>query len=225
MAVNISDYINPIKILVFATLVFAMLKLDRRKPVNRDLIMILGICAATELITSLFIFFDIRHGFSTTVSVIFHHSMWLLLLSRVAIFKRPIVFSIGLFVVLGVINLLFYEGIVMFNYYTFVAGAMLYLVILIAESFYRLFKEDFTFFLTNSFFLVFAPVVFFFGLGMMFAFKSKVITSQLLFGHLKLYYCIIYFVNVLYYLLICVYIYKEAKLRRLADERQELPVG
>ena len=116
-----------------------------------------------------------------------------------------------LYIIFSIINWLAIEGSSGFNYYTFVVGAFLYLIFFIIESFYRLSKEDFAFFLANDFILLLAPILLFLGLSFMFGFKSKLVTSTMLFPNIKLYDAIVYFVNVVYYVLLNMYIYKERK--------------
>ena len=208
---TVLDYINPIKVVVFLTFVFALIRLSWNKPNNRYVLIILGISLTLELVNSFFVIQHIKLSGTMTLGAIFHNGFWLALLARNSYFKRAIYISLFLYIIFSIINWLAIEGSSGFNYYTFVVGAFLYLIFFIIESFYRLSKEDFAFFLANDFILLLAPILLFLGLSFMFGFKSKLVTSTMLFPNIKLYDAIVYFVNVVYYVLLNMYIYKERK--------------
>lgn len=209
------EFLKPLKILVVLTFVLALAGLKWQNHTHRYILQILCVCMLTELINSILIFNSKSISLPFTLSVILHHSIWLLLLGRVTVFQKTFRFLLFGFIVFAIANLFFIEGTDRFNYYTFVVGAFLYIVIFIYESFYKLKQEDFPFFLSNNYLLLLAPVLFFFGLSFMFAFQSKSITSFIIFGDIKLYTFIIYFVNIVYYTLINLYIYREKRLRNV----------
>ncbi|HEX9978993.1 MAG TPA: hypothetical protein VGB50_00340 [Flavobacterium sp.] len=207
------QYVNPIKISVLLTMLYAFSGFHPNKTNHRYLLAILIISFLNEVSNSILLLAEFHTGTLTTISVVIHHCAWLLLLGQNVRLKKLSVAALACFVSAAVINFLFIEGPVHFNYYTFVTGAFLYLCIFIAESFLRLKEEDFSFFLSNDYLLLLAPVLFFFGMSLMFGFKSRTVTSTVVFGSIKLYAIVSYFVNILYYLFINLYIYHEKKLQ------------
>lgn len=100
------------------------------------------------------------------------------------------------------------EGMYVFNYWTFVASAFLYLLLFIYLSFEKLKMEELNFLTSNGYLLLCAPLLFFLGLSFMFGFGSRLITASPVYGNIVLYDCIIYFVNIVYYGLINVYLFR-----------------
>lgn len=211
----ILEFLTPIKILVFFSFIFGALFLDKKKQMNKIVSAILLICLITEIVNTFFLNYKIPLGLFNSISIIFHNSMWLLLLFLIFGINKYknyliVFFSICLF------NLLFVQGFLKFNSYTFILGSILFLIFFIYNSFLILKKENLKFFMTNKYLLLCAPVLFFIGLSFMFGFKSKALTSTIIFGNTKLYTFISYFVNIIYYTLINIYIYKERKLQHVS---------
>ncbi|MGH2666517.1 hypothetical protein [Flavobacterium sp.] len=206
-------FLKPIKVLVLLTLLFAISRLNWKNQTHRYVLSLLLVCFFTELFNSILKSKEQSTNLVTSLSIIIHHSLWLLILERFVIVKKTARILLYCFIAFAVINLFFMEGTDGFDYYTFVIGAFLYILIFIYDSFYKLKKEDFPFFLSNNYLLLLAPVLFFFGLSFMFGFKSKSITSFIIFGDVKLYTFIIYFVNIVYYALINLYLYREKKIK------------
>ncbi len=209
---SILEYINPIKVCVTVTLLFALFKLDKKNSFHRNVLIILFICFLTELINAFLKYIGNSNAVFSSFSIIFHNSFWLLLLSKVVPYKKLVYTLILSFILFSIFNLSFIEKFERFNYYSFILGALFYLLIFFYESFFQLKNENFEFFSSNNFLILFAPVIFFLGISLMFAFNSVQITSTIVFGKVTLYKCIIYFVNLFYYALINIYIYKESKL-------------
>lgn len=205
------NYINPIKILVILTFVFALANLRRSNKNHIYLLCILGICAVTEIINSLLYYLQLSNGLVMSISIIFHDCFWLALLQRNTATKFQSIAVIGLFLAFAIINLFLMDSIYAFDYYSFVIGAFIYVVLFLYENFYQLKRENLSFFLSNSYLLLFAPVLFFIDLSLMFGFDSPAVTSKKVFGFIKLYDFTIYFVNIVYYSLINIYIYREKK--------------
>lgn len=208
-------FLTPLKIIVLLTLLSGLLFLDRKKQIHRHLLTILWVCFLTEAINSILIVNKKTIGLFVSISIIIHHGLWIWMLAKNAAQKNAAFLLLGCFLLFGLINISFFEGTKEFNDYTFVFGAFIYIIIFIYESFCKLRLENFDFFTSNTFILLTVPVLFFFGYSFMFAFNSKNVTSFLLFGQLKLYTFISYFVNIVYYSLINLYIYREKKLKHV----------
>lgn len=198
---------------VVFTFIIALIYLHYKKVNHKFLLYILIIGSITEVVSSALLY--LHESISTVYSVyiIIHDYLWLNFLLKNTILKKTRAGLLSVFLSLSVINLFYIEGLVNFNYYTFVLGAFLYITIFIIESFYQLKKENFSFFLSNDYLLLFAPVLFFFGFSFAFAFKDKLLLYKIIIWNVELYYFIGYFVNIIYYTLINIYIYRERKLK------------
>ena len=96
-------------------------------------------------------------------------------------------------------------------FYMFTVGSIIYITSFIVLSFNVLKIENFNLFLSNEFLLIISPIFFFIGLSFLFAFGSKSLFKEKIFGNIYLYNLINYSVNLIYYSLINLYIYKEYK--------------
>ncbi len=205
----IFKYINPIKIIVFLTLIFGFIYLKRDNKIYQCVLWILLISFITEYSVFILLYFKLPISLLYSISFIFHHSAWLLLLSYFIENKERMRIWIGIFVLFGILNILFFEGIQNLNYYTFIFGAFIYLFFFISESFFQLKRDNFSFFTSNNFLLLFSSVFFFLGYSFMFAFQDYNVISVKIFKTIELYDFIGYIVNISYYLLLNYYIFKE----------------
>lgn len=208
------DILSTVKILqvyILLTFIHILLFPGNKKGDNKILFIILSISIATEIISTIFNFFNIKTGFVYSVSIIAHHSTWLYLLNRYFDKKFNLIFVVA-FLFYAITNIFFLEGTSLFNHYTFIAGGLLYIILFIYESFRNLKAENLPYFLSSKYILLSAPILFFFGLSFVFGFRSKELAETFVFGKVKLYDFIIYFVNIIYYTLINIYIYREKKL-------------
>ena len=204
---------KPIKILVVITFLFAVFSLSRRNSVHKYLILILLVCSLTEVVNSIIIFNNKSIVFSSTIGMILHHILWLIILEKKIYFKTVFYVLLISFIVFAAVNLFFIYGINRFNSYTFVIGAFIYILIFIYESFYKLKHENFSYFFSNSYLLIFSPVLLFLGLSFYFGFKDSALGEINVLSSIKLYDMIAYFANIIYYTLINIYIYRERKLK------------
>lgn len=151
-------------------------------------------------------------GFLINISVFFHNCLWLSLLLK-SVKKRDIYRLIFILFVVSYLLIFYFDGVSDFSCLAFVFGAFIYLIIFIVESFYELQREAFSFFLSNQFLLLSAPILFFIGLSAALGFQDRALIRTVLFSNVSLYEFIAYFVNIIYYTLIIVYIYREKKLK------------
>ncbi len=180
------------------------------------LLSILFVCVITETISTLLIYSGhyAAVGLLYSITVIIHHSIWLVILVDGVKGTLPKLL-IPLFIVTGLVNLAYFEGMQHFNYYTYVLGALIYVAFFLGLSFKNLKEEKFEFFQSNTYILLFAPVMLFLGLSFIFCFSSFELSATVIFNETKLYNVINYLVNIVYYTFIVVYIYKDKK--RLND--------
>lgn len=207
------SYFNLTKSLVFITFVIVLLFFNSKKKTHKILLGIVSICFLNELISLIMLLKKIDISLLYTINAIIHNSLWLLLISKFT--KNSILFKNIMisYIFFCLFNLFFLEGYKSFNYNAFILGAFMYLILFIYESFFQLKKENFTFFLSNDYVLLFAPVFFFFGLSFIFGFKSHELSSTVIFSNINLYNFIGYSVNTFYYGLISLYIFREKQLK------------
>jgi len=200
---------NFTQLLVILSFFVVLFTYKRYNKLHRILLAILSVSLISEIVCFVLLYMKTDISLVYSINTLFHHSLWLLLLFSTT--KRKALFKIvlALYLSYGIMNLIAFEGIQKFNYNTFIVGAFGYLFFFIWESFYRLKKEDFGFFTSNNYLLIFAPVLFFFGLSVIFGFKSRELSETVIFGDTRLYTVIGYFVNLVYYGLIIFYMYRE----------------
>ena len=175
------------------------------------LLLILFVNMLTEIIATFLLSNNKDLNYLYSFYFIIHNGQWLLLIGK--ILNKRIINSIAIgFLLFGVFNVLFIEGSKL-NYMTFVVGALSYISIFAFESYHQLKNENLNYFLTNTYLLLFVPILFFFGFSFIFCFRKIDVRHVLVFGEIDLYDCISYFVNITYYSLINLYIYREYKLK------------
>ena len=202
------QFLNLIKIIVLLTFLVGLLFLKYRNPMHQKVLGILFICFVNEFVALMLKVQGMPIDNLFNINIIIHNTLWLMIIGAFLYETKAV---IVIHIIFGLVNLLFLEGYSKFNYYTFVFGALLYTTIFIYLSFKQLKKENLSFFLSNNYILLFAPVLFFLGLSFMFSFKSRELTSTYIFNEIKLYTFINYFVNIIYYFFINLYIFKEKK--------------
>ena len=206
---NILDIINPIKACVLITLLFALCNLNRKIIMHRYLLYILWILFFTELINSVLVYNDIPIRRPFYISIVFHDVFWILAFMENTKNKKTSTITLSVFILFSIINFIIIETVNAYNYYTFIFGALLYVMLFIYESYKQLKKENLMYFLSNNYLLLFAPVYFFFGMGLLLGFKPLQVTGKILFGQITLYVFIVNIVCIAYYTLINIYIYRE----------------
>lgn len=204
-------YSNPIKIIVLLTLIFGFACLKKRNTIHANVKWIIVISFITEYSIFPLLYCNSPISLMYSISFIFHHAAWLFLLSHFLESKERMRIWIVVYIAFGVLNLLFFEGAVNINYYTFIFGAFIYLYFFISESFFQLKKDNFAYFTSNSYLLLFSPVLFFLGYSFMFAFQDYNIISTHVLGKIELYDFVGHTVNIMYYIFLNYYIFKERK--------------
>lgn len=200
-----------IKVYILITLLYCCFRLSFNDILSRLILFLLVLNFSTEVINSILKALGYAFASITTVSIIIHQGLWLYILSKFASRKRAAFFSVLFFIFFSIINVLFIEGIYAFNYYTFVLGSMLYATLFVYECFIQLRKENLFFFQSNAIIALFAPMLFLLGMSLLFAFRDYNLTSLKLFGGITLYLGVNLFVNLIYYSLLNLYIYREHK--------------
>ncbi len=196
---------------IFSTFLHAMYSLQWRNRIHRYVMLILTIFVINEIISTLQVAYSLTFKTNATITTLLHCTLWLLILKDSVRFPKIINGVLIAFITFCLCNLFFIEGWVLFNCYSFVVGAFMYLILFLIESFYQLKQENFRFFFSNQFILLMSPVLFFIGLTFMLGFKSHGIIATVIFGKVHLYQIIMTVVNIVYYSLLNIYIYREKK--------------
>ena len=204
----LSDPANYIRIYIVVTLIWCSLFFVKKK-VNLYLISILLLSISCEIAT--FIFKDqpqINHS-NINIYFILLDVFWIMIFYELSHSKNRVLAILVLYLIICIVNLEFIERGV--NYNLFIAGALLYLVLFIIESFFQLNNENLSFFQSNKYLLLFCPVMFFLGLSFILGFKSSTISKTPMICNLTLYQLINYPVNIIYYTLMNVYMFAEKR--------------
>jgi len=202
-------YIEPTQPYLLLTFVLALVFLNYTKISNKLLLLILLICCINEITINIFMYLKKETLYISAVNLMLHNISWLSLIAFVCA-NRTIWMSAVVYMCYCIGSFFIFDGLPLFTM-AFISGAILYLLVFIIESFRQLKKENFTFFTSNSYLLLSAPVLFFIGISFICGFSNKDLAEYKLFGEITLYQFITYFVNVVYYSIINYYIYSEKK--------------
>jgi hypothetical protein len=204
-------HFNLIQLIVLLTFINSTF-LNCRKKDNFLLLCIVITCLSTELISFLLLYLDKKINLLYSFSFLIHNGFWLLILIKKIVNIKIVVLFLTLYISFCVFNMFYIEGINVINFNIFIFGSLLYLISFIIYSFSKLKNEDLIFFQSDSFLLICVPLLFFLGLSLLFSFKSYSLFSVTIFKDVNLYKLLTHFVNIIYYTLINMYIYKERKL-------------
>lgn len=208
---KVVNVIEPIQLYVLFTCIAGWAFLDKKQIVNRMLQFILCLMVFTELISSVMIYFSTEIELLYSISMPLHNMLWLLVL-YMGTGRQPVVkYTLWIYMLFAAVNFFFLQGNSTFNHYTFIIGAFMYIILFILISFGRLRNEDFSFFRHSTFLLLFSPILFFFGLSFVFGFNSITLARTVVFNNIYLYQVIILIVNIVYYTLLNLYIFKEKR--------------
>ena len=204
------EQVNLVKIIVVLTLGYAMVKLERANTIHRIVFAMLFINFLTEVTTSLLIVLDYQYTKVSLLNIIVENCLFLYLLGKISAKRQVAMFLMGAYLVFAVLNFVWIQGPDQFNYYTFISGAFLYLVFFFVESFTQLEQENFPFIFSNNYLLLCAPIIYLFGGSFMFAFVSSAVTKVVVLNR-TLFSIVIDYVNIVYYILLNLYLYREPK--------------
>lgn len=193
-----------IKFLVIISFLFGLFNSN-----NKLLLVILGLSLLNTVITSILIFYGKPIFWNNKIYIIIHSILWLIILLNHISKKRIVLVSIFLYFLVSLMDLFYLENYFHHKYVlVFVSGALLYLILFLVESFQQLIQENLDFFFDKSFILIFSPILFFIGYSLLFGFESKKLNDTTIIPGCSLFCIISNFVNIIYYLLIILYIKK-----------------
>lgn len=210
--ISFFEYVNLITILVVFTFLKCTIGWNAKTKIDKILFFLLLLNLISEIATIFLIIEDIDFTPLYNISFILHNCIWIMMLGTIVKENKIVLPVLLVYLLFSILNLLFFEKLNL-NYNTFIVGALLYNLLFLILNYKNLQNENFVFFNSNYFLLLVAPVLFFFGFSFMFGFKNYYLRSLIIFDKVKLYDFISYFVNIIYYSLINLYIYKERKLQ------------
>lgn len=202
--------LTPIQLYIILSWIWVIINYVPKRSVNY-LILIISSGIFNEFICNFYKLEKENFSFNSNIYLLIYSFFWFLILLEKSKFKKQIIYILIFFIFFWTIDFLFVARVTHFCTNSFILGALLYLVIFIYQSFYELQNENLSFFQNNDYLLQSAPILLFLGLSFVLGFKNKALQNTLIFGTTNLYQFISYFVNIVYYTIINVYIFKEKK--------------
>lgn len=202
--------INLIKTFIFLTFFHGIYRLKIKSQQHLFLLLVLFVGLLTELISTMLSCFNLNREMLYSVSFMVYHSIWLLIMTSATELENWRKIILSSFITFGLVNLFFIEKTNL-NYLIFIVGALMYITLFLYYSYHQLNRENLTYFTKNEYLLLFIPIIFFFGFSFMFGFRNSDVRNAIIYKHIDLYTLIGYFVNIVYYSLANLYIYKERK--------------
>lgn len=196
-----------LKIFILLTLLYSLLFLKK----NENSLLLKSLLVLAN-VNGVIIYINKEYIYEcTNFYILFSFLCWFLILIKLNIKSAFYKYQLILFFTISLVTY-FYIPLNKFNRYVFVFGSLLYLMSYLFDSINNLRKENLDYFRLNNFILISSPVLFFLGMSFLFGFKNKSLNDQIVIFGLKLFDVIMIFVNIIYYTLINIYIYKERKL-------------
>ena len=205
-------FINPISFYVFVTFFLSLFFLNLKNRLHKKLIYLLSSSLLTEIAVVIFIVYDLNFTIVYSISFILHFFFWLIIFFEINKNHKFKKIFIMFFLFFGILNLFFLEKLNL-NYLTFIFGSFTYIMIFFYEIFNNLNKEKFNLISFNSYVILTTPILFFIGFSLLFSFRDYSLMSVKIYKSIIFYDFISYSVNIIYYSLINIYIYRERKLK------------
>ncbi len=206
------QYITLMSMYVAFTLVWLLVSFNKRKREHCLLLAILVLSVVNEIVSLVLRANDLPIRLNTTIYVIANIYFWLALFYHVSRRRRTVLVAVALFTSFMIFNFVLLDGMHRFNSYTFVVGALLYVMLFIYDSAIELRKENLNYFLSNKYLLIASPVLFFISFSFLFGFRTIELRDIIIYDSITLFDFVSYFANIVYYTLINFYIYFEKKL-------------
>lgn len=202
--------ITPIQLYIIFSLIWVLINYVPKKKVNY-LVLIISGGIFNEVISNFHKLEKENFSFNSNIYLLIYSLFWFLILLEGSKFRKQIIYILSFFIFFWTLDFLFFAQLSHFCTNSFILGALFYLIIFTYQSFYELKNNNLTFFQNNDYLLQSAPILLFLGLSFVLGFKNKALQNTIIFGTINLYQFISYFVNIVYYTIINVYIFKEKK--------------
>lgn len=198
--------VSIIVLLTFLHFLFLSRRDQKKQPL---LFLILCVCLLTEIVAVILKCMHIGLSFFYAMSFIVHNSLWLKVIIEGDTRKSN--WMIGGYFLFALLDLFVLEKNATINKNIFIVGALLYVCLYLWHTYKSLTEENLGVFTSHHFLLISAPVLFFLGMSLLFAFISNALTTTIIFGKTTFYTVVNNFVNVVYYFLMNLYIYLKRK--------------
>lgn len=199
--------INSIQWYMLLTLLLVAKYHSANKLADKLLLTILILGVVNEVASEILLAKKLTVGLNTNIYVVSSSVLWLLIFKKISN-RKSVNVAIAMFLLAAILNSFLLDGFYKFNFYTFVVGAMLYVLLFLIDSARRLRSGELDYFLSNDYLLITAPVLFFIGFSLIFGFRRSINGSISFFG-IQLYDYISYFVNIVFYTLVNIYIIRQ----------------
>lgn len=213
-------YLNLINIYVLITFIHLIVKINNNYFGKKIILTIVTISLITEIVTIALISADLYKylSISYAISLMLHNFLWIYLLLHYVKKLKLILSILIIYFTMIVINYFAFENGKVSNYNSFIFSSFIFLIIYLIECFNNLKNEKLSFFTSNKFYLITSPILFFLGFSFMFAFNNSDLRSVKILN-MELYGIIANFVNIIYYTLINIYLFKELKTNQIIAEK------
>jgi hypothetical protein len=115
------------------------------------------------------------------------------------------------YILLAIVTFSMHPIFTTFNKSLFVLSSLIYVILFLWLSYKNLLKDTISFFQKPNFLLLFAPVIFFLGMSLIWGFQSNTLSRFLVMENLTLYHAVNFVGNIIFYTLINIYIFKTRK--------------
>jgi len=180
--------------------------------INLIVLLLLFISVGNELFSNYLKINNYSNTFNYNLYILFHNYIWIFIISKEVFNSKQRIILLSIYWIITLLNLFCIGDLYIFNFYNFLLGAFIYIVLFLFKSYFKLIKNQLGFFTSNYFILLSAPLLFLLGLSLMFAFHNKWLIQTLIFKNTNLYTLICYTSNIVYFTLIAIYFYREKKI-------------
>lgn len=201
---------SPVKIYIFIVLIISSFFLPRKLDIKWLIIIFILIGFLTELTNTILLVHNKSIILTSIIGVFFQNTLLLVSLFKIGGFqKNTLIILLSLHFFITGIDVLFFGKLNSFNYNSFITSAIIYISCFLSISLAKLKNEQLKFFSSKEFLLAFSPIPFYFGMSFIFAFKSVVLSFEIIFNKVYLYMLINIISNFIMYTLILVHIIKD----------------
>ena len=196
---------------IFFSLFYVVFQLNYKSKIHLVLFLIISVSLINEFYNVYLITEKKDQFWNNNAFVLLNQILWYGLFSMVLNKKRLFLLLFSIFSTFSIFMYLKYNVLTEFIFEIFIFGAVIYVSFFLIFSFLRLKNEEITFFTSNHFIIISAPLLFFIGTSLIFSFRNDNLAKFVILNNISFYTFITYFVNIIYYSLINIYIYKERR--------------
>lgn len=201
-----------LKYFVIVYILFSVVYFLSGKNHNKVLKLILILTAINLILSDVLVRYNIPIKFNNNVYLTLNSVLWLLIIGK-EFNKQMGCFMLSLFFIITITTYWHSNIFKAFNKLGFVLNSLMYVVLFIVVSYKNLIYDNVEFFKETKYILLFSPVPFFLGMSLLWGFKTNFFSEYKLIENLTLYNFINFIVNIIFYSLINLYVYKKRKVK------------